>query len=743
MIVLNSEVRTHPFVTVIADRCAGCQECVIRCPVDALRMDRRTWTAVANDDACVGCRQCVRTCPFGAITVEGPTMVAERVDVPAMHPAELKGNVDETRVGFASWDEALVEANRCLTCPDPTCVRGCPAHNDIPGFISALRSHDLAVAHEILRRTTVLPDVCSRVCNQSAQCEGACTWSLAGVAPVAIGRLERFVTDNAPVPAPALRGHDDRGQSLSVGIIGSGPACVGAAWDLLEAGATVSVYEKDPTPGGLCVWGMPDFTLPDEVARRAWHQLVDAGVFLQCDTEIHAGDLDQLLLTHDAVIVANGAGVPMHLAVPGSQLDGVIDATVFLQGAKRALEPQGSPSGFLENLGVPTSPIRPVHALVLGAGNTAMDVARTARRLGLKATCVDWLNEAFALARPEELAEARADGVDVLFERTLVNLRGDVGKVTHAELARTRQKESTRLPRIVRGDREALAVDLVIMAMGYRIDSSYATVLPGTPMRKTAPPVADRRWLASGILANSASRYAHHSPVGSLALARESGLMASALAVRERVWVAGDALTGPATVVEAMTQGRRVAGAILDTQPSRHDRPPTDRPAHCPRVLVCYASEGGGTARVADEIVSRFVASGISTHALPIGRVGTSELASADVLIVGSWVEGFVVTNVHPARAMRNWLEALPNLAGRSVGLFCTYGVNPRNSLHEMRLAIEARGGQVFDEARFGPKDVKNDTLVSVATFANRLVEYVGRKTPESTPQPLSMLQDQ
>lgn len=733
MSVLNSEVRTHPHVVVVADRCAGCQECVVRCPVNALSMDRVTWTAVADDDACVGCRQCVRTCPFGAITVEGPVLVAERVDPPVTHLARVEGSIEETRVGFASWTEALAEAERCLTCLDPTCVRGCPAHNDIPGFIGAVRDHDLVSAHDILRRTSVLPDVCSRVCNQSAQCEGACTWSLAGAAPVAIGRLERFVTDNAPVPPPARRADDERGELLSVAIIGSGPAGVGAAWDLLEAGASVSVYERDATPGGLCVWGMPDFTLPEEVARRAWDQLRDAGVDLHCGTEMHAEDLEKLLSTHDAVVVANGAGVPMRLAIPGSQLDGVIDATEFLQGATHALEPGGDPAGLLTSLGLAPNALRGAEVLVLGAGNTAMDVARTARRLGLNATCVDWLDERFALARPDELAEARAEGVKVLFQRTLVGLRGVAGRVTHAELARTQQKASTHPPKILKGDHETLDVELVIMAMGYRTDPSYTSVLPGTPMRKTTPPVADRRWTASGLLANSASSYAHHSPVGSLALARESALWASALAVRERVWVAGDALTGPATVVEAMAQGRRAAASILETQPSRPDRPDDDRAVHSTRILVGYASEGGTTARVANAIANRFVARGYRARALPVQRIGAPELARADVLIVGTWVEGLVVTHVHAARAMRTWLDELPHLAGRPVGLFCTYAVNAKDTLDEMRLAIETRGGRVVGAAHFSSSELKGDALEGPNSFASALLEYVeGARTSSS-----------
>jgi glutamate synthase (NADPH) small chain len=170
----------QPHVTILTDRCAGCQECVIRCPSGALTLDAGRWVAVADDALCVGCRQCERTCPFSAITVTGPLAVASRTEPVPRHPERLCGDTGEVRKGFGSWDEALAEASRCLNCPDPTCVRGCPAHNDIPSFISAIRDQDLGMAHDVLRRTSVLPDVCSRVCDQAAQCEGACTWSLAG-----------------------------------------------------------------------------------------------------------------------------------------------------------------------------------------------------------------------------------------------------------------------------------------------------------------------------------------------------------------------------------------------------------------------------------------------------------------------------------------------------------------------------------------------------------------------------------
>jgi glutamate synthase (NADPH) small chain len=726
---------SRPHVLVLTDRCAGCQECVIRCPAGALSMESERWVAAADDELCVGCRQCTRTCPFSAIVVTGPVLVAPRVEPEPARPTAILGDVSETRVGFADWPEALAAADRCLQCLDPTCVRGCPAHNDIPGFIGAIRNRDLQGAHEILRLTSVLPDICSRVCNQDAQCEGACSWSLAGDAPVAIGRLERFVADHLPVPAPKQATVAD---DLSVAIVGSGPAAMGAAWELLEAGASVTVFEKDPTPGGLCNWGIPDFALPDKVAARPWRQLSDAGVDLRCGTEIRPADLASLLTEHDAVILAHGAGVPMRLPVSGAELKGVIDATAFLQGAKPALEPEGDSAGFLAELGLDAASTdhqipRAPRVLVLGAGNTAMDVARTARRLGLAATCIDWLDERFALARPDELEESRQEGVEVRFSRTLTALHGLTGRVARAQLARTSQGRSDRPPKVLTDGAEELEVDLVVMAMGYRNDSAFASVLPGTPLRRKASGVPDRRWLASGILANPASAFAHRSPVGPLAIGREVGLWAASMPVGERLWAVGDALIGPATVVEAMAQGRRAAVSVLDARPTRPSRSNGESSNRQRRVLVGYASAGGRTARAAQAIASGFSARGDQVRTLPMIKIGASELASADLLVLGSWVEGFVVAGVRPAKAMRTWLANSPRLGGKTVGIFATFGVAPKGALHDMRLAVEAKGGVVVTETAFGPRELgAKRGLLDVSDFVAKMT---GRVSAQSVPR--------
>ena len=552
MTLIDAQPRptTAPHVTVLVDRCVGCQECIVRCPTAALNLDAGPMVAVANDELCVGCRQCERTCPFSAITVSGPVLVAPRASFTPQHPRTLVGSTAETRSGFATWSEAIAEADRCLSCPDPTCVRGCPAHNDIPAFIAAIRDKDLGGAHTVLRRTSVLPDICSRVCDQAIQCEGACTWSLAGEEPVAIGALERFVCDTAPVPSPLPRRGDADG--LRVAVIGSGPAGLAAAWELVEHGATVTVYDKGTEAGGLLRWGIPDFTLGADVAERPVAALRRAGVEFRLGTEVRPDGIDDLLGDHDAVIVAVGAGRPMRLPVPGADLDGVWDATRFLTEGHAALAHPGD--------GGPVAP--GAHVLVIGAGNTAMDVARTARRFGAGATCVDWMDRRFAPVRPDELTEAEAEGVVIRFNTTVEAIEGDGGRVRTVRLARTEQRHAGDRPKVVaRG--EQVGADLVVMAMGYTLDPVMKARSGEVPVARSVPAFVDRRWVASGLLANPAPGFARHQPVGRLALGRETARAASAAPRADRVWVAGDALTGPATVVDAMAQGKQAALGVI------------------------------------------------------------------------------------------------------------------------------------------------------------------------------------
>lgn len=554
-----------PHVTILLDRCAGCEECVVRCPTAALTMDSVTWTAVADDGACVGCRQCQRTCPFSAIFVEGPVLVASRAETMVHHPVVLEGSLEETRGGIGGWAGAIAEADRCLVCPDPTCVRGCPVHNDIPGFIGALREGDLDKAHLILRRTTVLPDVCSRVCDQSIQCEGACTWSLAGENPVAIGALERFIADNSPVPP--LERTSDSGAGLKVAVVGSGPGGIAATWELAQAGAEVTVFEKDEEPGGLLRWGIPDFTLPDNISSRPWDALVEGGVALRTNHAVDPSEMESLLNTHDAVVLANGAEIPIRPPIEGSELEGVWDSTEFLSLARKALR-DGTP--LLEKeWRLAKIARRDPTVLVVGAGNTAMDVARLARRLGVRAICVDWMDRRFAPVRPDELEEATLEGVEVLFSTTIGRIVGLAGHVSGVKLSSTRQRRSSKSPRVVKEESRTENVDLVVFAMGYRRDGTFGRWLSGPSAQSPIQDTPDRRWQASGVLSAGKVAFARHQAIGSVSMRREERRILASRGASKRVWVVGDALVGPCTVVEAMAQGKSAAQAVLESAAAR------------------------------------------------------------------------------------------------------------------------------------------------------------------------------
>ena len=591
----------HAFVHINRERCAGCQECIIRCPTGALTLDSENWIAQANDNLCVGCRQCERVCPFTAVAVTGPVVVAARQEPAPLHFDSILGETGEVRQGFSDWPHALLEADRCLNCPDPTCMEGCPAHNDIPGFISAIRERNLEKSHEILQETSILPDVCSRVCDQSVQCEGACSWALAGERPVSIGLLERFVADNRTVPAVKRAWKD--GHGLSVAVVGSGPAGCAAAWELLQAGATVHMLEKDAVPGGVLQWGIPSFTLPDAPVRRPIEALLNAGLRLQTSCSVGRDiSLDALLADNDAVILAHGASQPIVPPIPGRELDGVEDAREFLERGKQALRDGRS----LPEVGAGA------HVLVLGGGNTAMDVARTVRRFGGEVTTVEWMDERFARVRPDELEEARGEGVTIRFTTTVERLAGIDGSVCSALLRRTRQDRVDRLPKVLGGVPERVIVSRVIFALGYRVDSELAVDFVNLPLPRIdqSRTIPDRRWTASGIPSKSPAQ------VGSQALRREVGLAVAASPTRggwwvrfrsgstkpnsffrttwwqtlwrrqaagglaaaptsydDRVWVAGDALVGPSTVVGSMAQGREAARAVLKMRPTREPIP--------------------------------------------------------------------------------------------------------------------------------------------------------------------------
>ncbi len=627
-------------VTVAAERCAGCQECVVRCPEQALTLDPRSWTVTTDSSLCSGCRQCERLCPFGAIHVLGPAKVSPGVRRPA-------------HAVLSTWEAAIAEASRCLNCPDPTCRLGCPAHNDIPSFVAAVGRGDLQEAHRVLRGTSVLPDVCSRVCDQQIQCEATCSWTLAGQSPVAIGQLERFVCDNAPAPPPTITA--GRGRTLDVVVVGSGPAGAAAAWELAEAGATVTVLERDEVPGGLLRWGIPDFILPEVVWQRPWQALEAAGVRVHCRTTVRHEHLGALQAAHDAVVLAFGASAPRRRRVPGDTLGGVHDAAWFLREGT-ALAARG---GHLDALlsGWRLRPGRVPTVLVVGAGNTGIDVARTARRLGAKVICTGRREQEETPVRVDQLAAAVAEGVSLRYRAAVTALEGKGGWVRTAVLVRTTPDGDPLRGRARRRSQLREPVDLVVMAQGSALDPEWAEQLPSLqrePRRQTPPPA---EWIGSGLFGPSG---ADITPIGLRALRREAGVERAALPVHERVWLCGDALTGPGTVVEAMAQGKRVAEAILDAQPSRRAPRPMGR---SPRALVVFDEQYPAAVLLAREVGDGLRTAGLSVQLRPVLSAGVADVAVADLVVLAA---GLARSRRRgPSRAARAWLTSLPPLHGQ------------------------------------------------------------------------------
>ncbi|MDA8146387.1 MAG: FAD-dependent oxidoreductase [Thermaerobacter sp.] len=518
--ILDIREGPKPQVHIDQERCAGCTECLKECPRGCLSLDPGRWVVSWSGKDCAGCRSCQRVCPYGNIRVEGPfRWLHGRLHPLARDVEERLADFHEVSLGYTR-EEAFREAHRCLGCPRPRCREACPAGNDIPGFIDAVRRHDLPGAMAILRRTTNLPAVCSRVCHQAQQCEGACVYAREGGEAVAIGQLERFVADWCREHTCGYVGRDGRWPTgRRAAVVGSGPAGLSAAEDLARQGHAVTVYEALPVLGGVMAWGIPTFILPWELLEHKLGELECLGVEFQTGMRVGVDrNLEQLLAEHDAVLLSTGAGQDNLLGLPGAELAGVCTATGFLSRSKDCLRGQGEHSS-------------PGRTLVIGAGNTAMDVARTARRLGSKEIyAVDILPEEVAPVRRDELAKARDEGVCVWFSTSVARFLPDAGgQLGAAELVGTKLQEDPsgrRRAVPVPGTDQILPVDTVVFAMGYR---ARGDALAG--FARIAPD-------ARGLI-----------PV-------DPGTGRTAAA---GVWAAGDAATGPGALVRAMVAGKRAA----------------------------------------------------------------------------------------------------------------------------------------------------------------------------------------
>jgi glutamate synthase (NADPH) small chain len=439
-------------------------------------------------------------------------------------PRERAKNFAEVTCAF-SVEDALRESERCLFCPDPACVEGCPVSIDIPGFIKKIGEKDFRGAYDVITDANLLASVCGRVCPQESQCEGPCVVGET-LEPVAIGRLERFVGDmaikegwsNIPYIEPS---------GFKIGIIGSGPAGMACAADMAKAGCEVTVYEAFHVPGGVLRYGIPDFRLPNTVVDAEIENLRKLGVRFECNTLVgRLFTIEQMIgeMGFDAVFIGTGAGYPRFMGIPGDSLNNVLSANELLTRCNmmRARDP-----------GHDTPLPLGRRVAVIGAGNTAMDAMRVCKRLGSeKVTCIYRRTKAESPARVEEVHHAEEEGIEFHWLTNPIEIlddgKGNVRGMRCIRMELGEPDESGRRgPVPIPGSEFEFETDTVVIAIG-----THANPIIG----QTSKIKLNRRGYIE-VDANLASSMAG-------------------------VFAGGDIVTGAATVIEAMGAGRKAARSM-------------------------------------------------------------------------------------------------------------------------------------------------------------------------------------
>jgi glutamate synthase (NADPH/NADH) small chain len=455
------------------------------------------------------------------------TIPQERAFIPVQAPEARVTNFGEVALGF-DHENALVECARCLECPEPACVAGCPVGIDIVGFIRKIIGEDYRGAYDIITETYLLPAICGRVCPQEDQCEGVCPVGYT-LEPVAIGRLERWVGDRAIEEGWRNRPYIEP-NGFRIGIIGSGPAGMACAADLAKAGCAVTVYEALHEPGGVLRYGIPDFRLPNEIVDAEIGNLIDLGIEIKCNTLVgRLFTIEQMLddMGYDAVFIGTGAGSPKFMDIPGETLNGVLSANELLTRCNLMV------AGRFPDYDTPLHLGRRV--AVIGAGNTAMDALRAALRLGAeKVYCVYRRTEVESPARVEELHHAQEEGVEFHWLTAPVEILDDSdGNVRAMRCVRMELGEpdesGRRRPVPIEGSEFEFETDMVVYAIG----TNANPILGQTSKLKL------NKWRYIETDENFATSMAG-------------------------VYAGGDIVTGAATVILAMGAGRRAARSIKE-----------------------------------------------------------------------------------------------------------------------------------------------------------------------------------
>jgi homotetrameric NADPH-dependent glutamate synthase len=453
----------------------------------------------------------------------------KQTHMPERDALERSRNFKEVNLGY-SLEDALGEAERCIQCAKPTCISGCPVSIDIPRFIKHVVVRDFDGALEVIKEANAFPSICGRVCPQESQCEAQCVIAKK-VESVGIGRLERFVGDNAKSkPAEPPRFARKLGR---VAICGSGPAGLSAAADLVKYGADVTIYEALHVVGGVLQYGIPPFRLPRDIIDREVKQLTDQGVKIETNKVIgKTFTVPQLLAEkgYDAVFLGVGAGAPAFIGIPGEYASQVYSANEFLT---RVNLMGGNVFPFKDT---PVTIGKSV--AVIGAGNTAMDCLRVAKRLGAPTVrCVYRRTEAEAPARIEEIRHAKEEGIEFFFLHAPVEIHpdadGNVKGMKVEEMVLGDPDEKGRRKPVPTGRFKELDCDTVVVALGTKANPIVTQSTPGIGLTKWGNIAADD--------GKAESTQATNLP---------------------GVFAGGDIVTGGATVILAMGAGRRAARSI-------------------------------------------------------------------------------------------------------------------------------------------------------------------------------------
>lgn len=458
-------------------------------------------------------------------------MVIPAQKMPSQDPVVRRSNINEVALGYTE-EEAQVEAMRCLNCKNKPCINGCPVAIDIPGFVTAIAEGDFAKSAAILKQNTLLPAVCGRVCPQETQCQEPCTVGkgLKDVEKsVSIGRLERFIADwereSGQIETPAVKSETGK----RVAIVGSGPASLVVAADVRREGHTVTMFEAFHKPGGVMVYGIPEFRLPKAIVQKEIDTLTEMGVELKTNFVVGRTRKLQDLINKDgfdAVFVGTGAGLPRFMNIPGENLVGVFSANEYLTRANlmKAYDTDKAHTPIYSSKKV----------AVLGGGNVAMDAARTAVRLGAEEVHIIYRRtEKEMPARIEEIAHAKEEGVIFhILENVKQCLGDDQGRVTHVECLRYELGEpddsGRRRPVEIAGSEFIFDVDTVIVAIGNDSNPLISQTTPGLECNRWGNIIVDDDQKTS----------------------------------IERIFAGGDIVLGAATVILAMGEGRKAAESI-------------------------------------------------------------------------------------------------------------------------------------------------------------------------------------